>query len=146
MLLALFCHDLSTFLWYYFRGGLPIHMDFTNVVDQSKQFLARRPGFEPHRVTEFSSPFVAPTTLIRARVSKSVSLPKTTNKNGSAHATSGPPFISASLFDLLVAYPLTLLLIGVLPVCSRVTASATVLFQGWTQPSLDLCLEAQPPF
>ena len=33
-------------------------------------------------------------------------------KNGSDHTTSGPLFISTTLFDLLVVYPLTLLLIG----------------------------------
>jgi len=33
-------------------------------------------------------------------------------KSGSDHTTSEPLFISTALFDLLVAYPLTLLLIG----------------------------------
>jgi hypothetical protein len=41
----------------------PVPVDFTNVVNQSKQFLARVPGIEPHRVAEFSSPFVAITVL-----------------------------------------------------------------------------------
>jgi hypothetical protein len=34
-------------------------------------------------------------------------------ENGSNHATSEPLFISMARFDLLVAFPLTLLLIGV---------------------------------
>jgi hypothetical protein len=36
-------------------------------------------------------------------------------KSGSDHTTSEPLFISTALFDLLVAYPLTLLLIGTPP-------------------------------
>src|SRR5829696_6960089 len=37
---------------------------------------------------------------------------KQPTKNGSDHATSEPLFISTARFDLLVPYPLTLLLIG----------------------------------
>jgi len=40
-------------------------------------------------------------------------MPKNTNRNGSDHAISEPLFVSTSRFDLLVALPLTLLLIGV---------------------------------
>jgi hypothetical protein len=48
----------------------------------------------------------------QARVWKAASMSKTTNKNGSDLAISGPLFIFTSRFDLLAAQLLTLLLIG----------------------------------
>jgi hypothetical protein len=39
-------------------------------------------------------------------------MPKTSNKNGSDPASSGPLFIATTLFDLFPAHLLTLLLIG----------------------------------
>jgi hypothetical protein len=59
----------------------------------------------------------APKTQNRARLWKAVPLPNMQTKSGSDLATSGALLTFRSRFDLLLAYPLTLLLIGGLFLC-----------------------------